>query len=120
LAHFIANNTNANVFAVENMPFSVFISKFLDIFHKGKNKTVWNDLFKYLDESDINFDVCVAYLGPDLTQKLLKYKHKMPVFISLDFEIAGIKPKRIIDLEHGHTLYKGKKYPHKLFIYEFF
>ena len=50
---------------------------------------------------------------------LLKYKNKMRVLISLDFKIKGVKPTRITKVGSGATIYWGKLYPHKLYIYEF-
>ena len=75
--------------------------------------------FKFLDNTNIKFDIAIAYLGPKLTPKLYQYKDKIKVLISLDFEIPDIKPKRIIDLDCGSVIYGGKKYPHKILIYEF-
>lgn len=120
LARAVAHNTKAKVYALENMPFSAFISKMLDKLSLCKNNTtIWCDAFKYMDDTNIKFDVAIAYLGPAVTQKIKKYKNKIDVLISLDFEIEGIKPKCIIDLGHGYTIYNRVKYPHKLFIYEF-
>ena len=120
LARKIANNTNANVYALENMPFSAFISKLSDFITFTKNnKTIWCDAFDYLAKTNIKFDIAVAYLGPDSTEKLLQYKNKFNVLISLDFEIPHTKPKYIIDMGYGATIYLGKIYPHKVFVYEF-
>ncbi len=120
LARDIARKCNKSVYALENMPFSAFISKTADIFtHCKNNRTIWCDAFKFLDNTNINFDIAIAYLGPKLTPKLYKYKDKIKVLISLDFEIPDIKPKRIIDLDCGSVIYGGKKYPHKILIYEF-
>jgi SAM-dependent methyltransferase len=120
LARYIAKNTNANVVAIENMIFSVSVSKFLDLFqwHK-KSRTVWCDAFKYLKITDEKFDVAIAYLGPGKTSLLKKFTDNIDVFISLDFEISDLKPVRVVDLKHGYTLYNNKKYPHKLFVYDF-
>ena len=119
LTRLIAKNTNAAVYGLENMPFSVFISKLLDLFYKTNNKTIWCNAFEYMKTTTMKFDVVIAYLGPDTTKKLLKYKNKMHVLILLDFDIKGKKPTRIIDIGYGSTIYHGKFYPHKLFIYEF-
>ena len=120
LARVIARNTDANVYALENMPFSALVSKILDLasYCKG-NKTIWCDAFKYLDNTPQKFDVAVAFLGPTLTPKIYKYKNKIDVLISLDFEIPKLKPKYVLDIGHGCTVYKKIEYPHKLFIYEF-
>ena len=120
LARDIARKCNKNVYALENMPFSAFISKTADIFTQCKNNhTIWCDAFKYLDNTNIKFDIAIAYLGPKLTPKLYKYKDKINTLISLDFEIPNIKPTQIIDLDCGSITYGGQKYPHKVLIYEF-
>lgn len=120
LARSVARKTNANIYALENMPFSVFISKTADIFlKKHNNTTIWCDAFEYLKHTDKHFDVAIAYLGPKATPKIPQYKDKIDVLISLDFEIPNLKPKRIIDLKCGYVIYHKTKYPHKLFIYEF-
>lgn len=120
LARAIAFNTNANVYALENMPFSALVSKIADYKSKCKNnKTIWCDAFKYLKNTDIKFDVAVAYLNPTFTSKLYDYRNKFNVLISIDFEIQGTKPTKIIDIGYGYTTYMGTRYPHKLFIYEF-
>ena len=67
----------------------------------------------------MKFDVAIAYLGPTATPMIQKYKDKIKVLISLDFEIKNLKPKHVIDMGHGYTIYKRIKYPHRLFIYEF-
>ena len=68
----------------------------------------------------MKFDVAIAYLGPTATPMIQKYKDKIKVLISLDFEIKGLKPMRIIDMsKDGYTLYKRIKYPHRLFVYNF-
>ncbi len=119
LARYISKNTGANVYGLENMPFSVFISKLSDYFCKTTNKTIWCNGFDYMDKTKTKFDVIVAYLGPDLTPHLLKYKNKMRVLISLDFKIKGLKPTRITKVGSGATIYWGKLYPHRLYVYEF-
>ena len=115
----IARNTKSNIDALENLPCPAFLSKMLDFLTCSKNKTIWCDAFKYLDCTNKKFDVAVAYLGPDDVYKILKYKHKIDVFISLDFQIKNVKPTRTIDAGPGYTMFNHKKYPHKLFIYEF-
>ena len=120
LARAIARNTPANVYALENMPFSAFISKIADRLSFCKNnKTIWCDAFAYLDNTDLKFDIAIAYFGPTATPMIQKYKDKIKVLISLDFEIKKLKPKHVIDMGRGYTIYKGIKYPHRLFIYEF-
>ncbi len=120
LARAVARNTNANVYALENMPFSAFVSKLFDkISFCKNNKTIWCDAFEFLDNTDIKFDVAIAFLGPKLTPCIQKYTDKIKVLISLDFEIGCIKPTRIIEIGHGATIYQNIEYPHRLFVYEF-
>ena len=119
LARYVARRTGANVIAVENMPFAAMISKIGDCFCMAKSKTLWVDAFDYLDKTDKKFDVAIAYLGPRLTPKLIKHKNKIKVLITMDFEIGEMVPVRIIDLKRGSVTYNNKKYPHKLFVYEF-
>ena len=119
LARFIANNTKATVYGLENMPFSVCVSKITDLVRHTKNKTIWTNGFEYMDKTNVFFDVVVAYLGPDAVQKLSKYKNKMRVLILIDFQLKSIKPIRVINVGSGFTRYGGKLYPNKLFIYEF-
>ncbi len=121
LARAVAKQTKANVYALENMPFSAFISKTCDLLSGCKNNhTIWCDAFEYLAKTNKKFDVAIAYLGPTSTGKIQKYKNKVRVLISLAFEIKDLEPARVIDLsEYGFTVYNKIKYPHKLFIYEF-
>ena len=120
LARSVAKQTKSNVYALENMPFSALVSKTADKLSQCKNnKTIWCDAFKYLENTDIKFDVAVAYLGPTATPILQRYKDKIKVLISLDFEIKNLNPIRIIDVGHGYTIYKRTIYPHRLFVYEF-
>lgn len=120
LARMIAQKQQANVYALENMPFSVFISKLCDFLTGCKNnKTIHCDIFDYLEKTNIHFDIAIAYLSPSMTPRIQKYRKKIDVLISLDFEIPGITPKRIIELKHGYTIYNKIKYPHRLLVYEF-
>jgi len=120
MARTVARKTHAHVYALENMPFSVFVSKTLDYLSLCRNnKTVWCDAFQYLNDTDKKFDIAIAFLGPTLTPKLKKYKNKIDVLISLDFEIQKLSPTHIIEIGHGYTIYKKVKYPHRLFIYHF-
>lgn len=121
LARVIAMQTKANVYALENMPFSAFISKISDLLSRCKNNhTIWCDAFEYLDKTNKKFDVAVAYLGPTAIPKIQQYKNKIRVLISLDFEIKGLTPVRVIDLsKNGYILYNRVKYPHRLFVYNF-
>ena len=121
LARVIAGRTKANVYALENMPFSAFVSKISDLLSGCKNNhTVWCDAFEYLDKTNKKFDVAIAYLGPTLTSRIQQYKNKVRVLISLDFEIKGLEPVRVVDMsKYGCVIYNKIKYPHKLFIYDF-
>ena len=118
MARYIGKHTNANVIALENMPISAFFSKTADLF-QNKSKTIKCDAFEYLKNTDKKFDVAVAYLSPRYTTELSKFKNKFKVLISLDFESECMKPTETIDAGPGYTLYDNKKYPHKIFIYEF-
>lgn len=54
LARTIARNTKANVYALENMPFSAFVSKLSDILLRCKNNhTIFSDAFEYLKTTNI-------------------------------------------------------------------
>ena len=119
LARMIAKNTNADVYALENMPFSAAVSNVCDILFCKNNKTVWCDAFKFLDNTDKQFDVAVAFLGPKMTPQMQKYANKIDVFISLDFEIPNVTPMRVVEISDGYTKYNNKIYPHRLFIYKF-
>lgn len=120
LARYTARNTDTNVVALENMIFSASISKLLDFISLSKkSKTVWVDAFDFLKNTDKKFDVALAYLGTEATSILKNYADKFDVLISLNFEIPDLKPVRIVDLKSGYVVYNNKKYPHKLFVYEF-
>ncbi len=118
LARFLGKKTGANVVALENMPFSAFISKTADLI-QNKSKTIKCDAFDYLTKTKQKFDIGIAYLSPNDSFRLLKYKNKIKTLITLDFAISGVKPTRTIDVGHGYTFYNHKPYPHKIFIYEF-
>lgn len=119
LARYIARHCNVRVVALENMPFAASVSKVLGIFCRGRCKTIWCDAFEWLDNATEPADIAVAYLGPKLTPRLASYGDKVKVLLSLDFEIPNMRPVRVIDVCDGHTIYGGKKYPHRLFVYEF-
>ena len=118
-ARSVARNTNAKVFALENMPYKVLFSKILDWLSGCNNKTIWCDAYKYLGDTKQKFDIAVAYLTPADVTRLLKYKNKIKVLISLDFEIDNMQPNKIISGAYGYTYLNGKKYPHKAYVYEF-
>jgi hypothetical protein len=118
MARYIGQKTGASVIALENMPLSAFISKTKDLFQK-KSQTIKCDAFDYLKKTQKKFDLAIAYLSPKHTTKLLQFKSKFRTLISLDFEIENYKPTKIIDCGPGFTTFNHKKYPHKMFIYEF-
>lgn len=119
LARHIARRCKVRVFALENMPFSVFMSKIWGMFGAWRCKTVWCDAFEWMDNRKEPIDIAVAYLGPEMTTRLKEYNDKFEVLMSLDFELPDEDPVRTIDLGPGYTRYLGKKYPHRLYVYEF-
>lgn len=119
LARYIARNTSAHVVGVERMPASAFISWVLDKLHRVNSRTVWGDVFQYLKNMGGRVDIAVAYMGPKVTPVLADYSNKFDVLISVDFAVPEIKPRRVIDVCGGYTRYAGKKYPHRLYVYEF-
>lgn len=118
LAREIANKFNVRVWAFENMQFSAFISKMMDMITGTKSKTILCDAFEYIKKSD-GFDIAVAYLGPSVNPRLIELKTKVRVLITLDVPVMGLDAVRTIDLPNGATMYGREKYPHRLFIYEF-
>ena len=119
LARYIARNTSAHVIGVERMPATAFISWTLDKLYRANSRTVWGDVFLYLENMDGRADIAVAYMGPNVTSGLIAYSKKFDVLISVDFAVPEIKPRRVIDVCKGYTRYAGKKYPHRLYVYEF-
>lgn len=119
LARYIARHTKLKVWALENMPYSVLVSRFFDLFCRANSQTIKSDVFEFIDNSKQNFDIAVAYLGPFCANEILRHNKKIKVLISLNFEVQGLEPVRVIDLKCGYVLYGFKKYPHKLFVYEF-
>jgi len=121
LARAMARVPGVNVIAIENMRFSVFVMRFLNlIFGARKIKVVCADAFDYIKHSNEKFDVGVAYLGPAMNTRLKELTKKFKVIITLDVEIPGLKATRIVDVPGGgytHYHYVGK-FPHRLFIYE--
>lgn len=117
MARFLGKTTGAKVTALENMPFSAFLSKTLDLF-QNKSTTLKCNAFEYLDKTKTKFDIGIAYLSPKDSDRLLKYKNKFKILITLDFAITNITPTKTINIGHGNTIYNRKKYPHKIFIYE--
>lgn len=119
LARYIARNTNACVIGVERMPATALISWGLDKLYRANSRTVWGDVFQYLENMGGRADIAVAYMGPNVTSGLIAYSKKFDVLISVDFAVPKIKPRRVIDVCNGYTRYAGKKYPHRLYVYEF-
>lgn len=121
LARAVARNTDADVYALENMPYSALVSKICDVMTGCKNNhTIWCDAFEYLKNTDCYFDVALAYMGPTATPLIQNYKNKIGVLISLDFEIKGLRPIRVVDLSDcGYVVYNRVKYPHRLYVYRF-
>ncbi len=119
LARYIARNTSAHVVGVERMPASAFISWVSDKLHRVNSRTVWGDVFGYLKNMGGRVDIAVAYMGPKVTPVLADYSNKFDVLISVDFAVPEITPVRVVDVCDGYTWYAGKKYPHRLYVYEF-
>lgn len=119
LSRKIARNTNAKVIGIENMYLNVVVSKIFDFLSMTTSETVLCDAFEFLDKTKIHFDVAVAFMGPIETNFIAKYKNKIDVLISIDFELKNLKPNKVINTGAGYTLFNGKKYPHRLYIYNF-
>ena len=119
LARAIARGCGVSVFAFENMPLAALVSKIADVATRSGVHTIWCDAFARVAASD-GFDIAVAYLGPDMGDRIAALRHRIRVLIALDFPVAGMGATRVVDLPGGgYTMYGDKKYPHKLFIYEF-
>lgn len=118
LSRKIAREFNVRVWALENMPFSAFVSKMMDMITHSESKTILCDAFEYVKKSD-GFDIAIAYLGPCVNPRLAELKTKVRVLITLDVPVRGLSAIRTIDLPNGATMYGREKYPHRLFVYEF-
>ena len=118
LARYIARHTSAHVVGVERMPGTALISWALDKLYRGNSRTVWGNIYQYLEYMHGRVDIAVAYMGPKVTPCLTKYSSKFDVLISVDFAIPELKPVRVVDVCNGYTIYAGKKYPHRLYVYE--
>jgi hypothetical protein len=118
LARKISGEFNIQVWALENMPFSAFVSKIMDIITHSKSKTVLCDAFEYIKKSD-GFDIAIAYLGPSVNPRLTEIKNKTRVLVTMDVPVKGLNAVRTIDLPNGATMYGRERYPHILFVYEF-
>ena len=117
---YIARHTHVcNIVGLENMPFDVIVSRILGIFVGRRVRTIWCDAYDWLAKTGLHIDIAVAYMGPKHTSALARYKNKIDVVISIDFEIDGMSPVRVVDLGHGYTVFNNKKYPHRLYVYEF-
>lgn len=121
MARKIARQTGAKVYAIENMPFTFFMLRTLNLLTRTHGCTaIRADAFKYLAQPKQHFDVGIAYLGPGPNKKLKQFSHKFNAIITLDAPIAGLVPTRTVDLSrYGFTRWDRVPYPHMLFIYEF-
>ena len=119
LARYIAQNTSAHVVGVEKMPGAALISWVLDKLYRVNSRTVWGNIYQYLENMNGRADIAVMYMGPNVNIASETYLNKFDVLISVDFEIPDISPVRVIDVGNGYTRYAGKKYPHRLYVYEF-
>jgi len=118
LARCMARECGLRVAALEYMPMTVAILSVLNFLYGRNVKTVWCDAFEHLARCD-GFDLAVAYLGPGVNDRLADFADKFRVLITFDVPVEGLRPVRTIDIGHGFTRYGRKKFPHKLFVYEF-
>ena len=118
LANYIARHCDVSVVALENMPFTITIARIVKFFTRSPIQIIQCDAFEYLKTSP-HFNIGVAYLGPNVNSRLAEYKNTFDVIITLDVPIESLTPTRITDVGHGATRKKKKKYPHKLFVYDF-
>lgn len=118
LARYVARHCKMSVVALENMPFTITIARIKNLITRSRVQIIKCDAFEYLKTST-HFNIGIAYLGPDINDRLAKYKNKFDAIITLDVPIEQLKPTRIIDVGHGATRYGRHKYPHKLFVYDF-
>ncbi len=118
LARYIECHTDMTVVALENMPFTITVARIIKFITRSHIKIIKCDAFEYLKSSP-RFDIGVAYLGPTVNHKLTDLKNNIDVIITLDVPIPKLKPTRIINVGHGFTHYGRKKFPHKLFVYDF-
>ncbi len=120
MARMVARHCNMRVWALENMPFTYAVARVADVMFCARNvKTLRVDAFKWLAEYDAVFDIGVAYLGPGVNDRLLNYRDKFKVLFVLDVPISDVVPTRVVEIGGGHTRFGRKKYPHRLFVYEF-
>ena len=107
LARYIARHTSAHVVGVERMPGAALISWALDKLYRVNSRTVWGNIYQYLEYMHGRVDIAVAYMGPNVTPRLATYSNKFDVLISVDFAIPELKPVRIVDVCNGYTIYAG-------------
>lgn len=121
MARAIARKTSAQVYAIENMPFTFFMLRTLNLLTRARKcAAVRADAFEYLTNTKRHFDIGIAYLGPGPNKKLQQFTKKFDVIITLDAPIAGLAATRTVDLSrYGFTRWDRVSYPHMLFIYEF-
>ncbi len=120
LARAVSRGTGMYIYGIENMPVSICVARILN-FLTGATRVrmIYADAFEYLANYDGRFDIGIAYLGPGMNYMLGPIMSKFRVVITLDVEIPGLTPTRIIDAGGGYTRYHGVgKYPHRLFVYE--
>ena len=118
LARHIARNCDATVVALENMPFTITVSRVFNSITRSRVQIIKCDAFEYLKSSP-RFDIGIAYLGPNVNPRLIKYTKQFNMLITLDVPIAGLHPVHTVNVGHGFTRYGRHKFPHKLFIYDF-
>ena len=119
LARQISKDAGRDVLALENMPFSALVCWVRGFIWPGRYKTKWCDAIDFLKNTDQHFDAAVAYLGPMFISRLMDCAGRFDVLLSLDFELPGMRATRVIDGIGGYTIYNRKKYPHRVYIYEF-
>lgn len=117
MARTIARRCDMDVTAVENMPITYFILKITNLFARPRLNVVRMDAFKYIKSGE-RFDIGIAYLGPGTNDRLADLLDNFSVLITLDAPISTLCPTRVINPGRGFTRYGGKKFPHRLFIYE--
>lgn len=118
LANYIARHCDVSVVALENMPFTITIAQIIKFFTRSPIQIIRCDAFEYLKSSP-RFNIGVAYLGPNVNPRLVQYTKQFDTIITLDVPIEPLKPTRVIEVGHGCTRYGRKKFPHKLFVYDF-
>ena len=118
LARYIEHHTDMTVVALENMPLTITVAHIIKFITRSHIKIIKCDAFEYLKSSP-RFDIGVAYLGPNVNHRLAELKNNLDVIITFDVPIPKLKPTHTINVGHGCTHYGRKKFPHKLFVYDF-